>query len=60
MWVITEDIAQLILRQFYEVGRVYNPVNIDGVWLVSEVEKNALVDAKICEPEPLVVESPFD
>lgn len=52
MWVINEDIAALILGQFYDVGRVYNPVNIDGVWLVSEMEKVALVDAKICEPEP--------
>lgn len=51
MWVINEDIAQLILRQFYDVGKVYNPVNIDGAWLVSEVEKNALVENEICTPK---------
>ena len=43
MWIISRELAELIMGQNYAENAVYNPVEIDGVFIISEIEKNALL-----------------
>lgn len=43
MWVISKQIADAIIGTNYAPNAVYNPVDVDGVFIISEIEKNALL-----------------
>ena len=43
MWVISRLIADVIIGQNYAENSLYNPVEVNGVFIISEVEKNALI-----------------
>ena len=43
MWIISRHIADAIIGNEYAENAVYNPVELDGLFLISEIEKNALI-----------------
>lgn len=43
MWIISKDIADAITGNEYAPNAVYNPVEIEGVFVISDMEKNALL-----------------
>jgi hypothetical protein len=51
MWIISKKLADSIIGKNYAANAVYNPVEVDGVFLISEIEKKALIAEGLSEDE---------